>query len=667
MIHQPALRDIYYDQERREFRLDYYDGLQALLNPIKRCPNEQGQFFNKDEFEKQVRCGLLTPQYCTKHESQTLTQHQIKEIQKRRPYIVELEALVAKGHPPTTAQTLSLLKKNVHDKHHIGTKKHGNSTIAKWWKQYKDADYYLESSVEARKPQPKRVDTANENYLNAYCSDHWVKSGAENIAAGYSQYNKAIESAQSQNKSLKSVSYSTFVRRIKAFNEFKVILNSGNYSAIKKALRTLCKKIQTQRVLERVEMDRMSLNLALIDENGEPTGNVSVYIAIDCYSRYPVSVTFELGTNEDTEGTVRSFKRIFEQSSEQLCGHGIPMKVVVDNGAGYKSEAFKQVVQRTGCDLIKAPSNEPWRKPFVESFIGILRKEFFEGVPLVGPDGRQIIGIPGYKGKRTSNTTKPPSENSIKKAASLDVNDFACLLHQYLFDYVNQPHSGLNGKTPQQVWNKSIAEYPLIPVNYEQLYLACHYKEATPKLGERGTVQVDKQIFADQRLKHCYLEAKTLDKKQNMSVTVKYDPDDARWVTVIADFPSYDTPRIFEKVENHALSEEELETTISFEQLNEGHSGSVQRREITTIQVDRLYNQKTKHRSSGKAVESAKKNESRELSAKEKIQQSNNNYAHRATNKPNSSRQIPDDKTSKSYNSVNSNLRNEQQTFQWDD
>ncbi len=43
------------------------------------------------------------------------------------------------------------------------------------------------------------------------------------------------------------------------------------------------------------------------------------------------------------------------------------------------SQSIANIEQRMGIELIKAPSNEPWKKPFVESFNNTLRRMFFEG------------------------------------------------------------------------------------------------------------------------------------------------------------------------------------------------------------------------------------------------------------------------------------------------
>ncbi|MFY0670160.1 MAG: transposase family protein [Alteromonas stellipolaris] len=667
MLHQPVIGDVYYDQERRAFSLAYYDDLQALLKPQSHSPGDLGLLLTKDALDEEVSSGAFTPQYSAQHDIQEPSHYQKKMIDKRRPFITELQKLVNKGMKPTTRETLDELKQVVHDKHHIGINKYGHSTISKWWKAYKEADFILENSVIERKSQPKRVDEPSELFLNTFVTNHWVKSGVENVAASYRFYEKAVLETRKRNEAIALLSLSTFTRRVSVLNEFEFILNSNNYSAIKKSLRTLCKKIVTSRVLERVEMDRMSLNLALIDENGAPTGNVSIYVAIDCYSRYPVSVTFELGMSEDTEGTVRSFKRIFEKTSNKLSAHGVPAKIVVDNGSGYKSDALKQIAQRLGTELIKAPSNEPWRKPFVESFIGTLRKEFFEGSPFEGPNGEVIIGVPGYKGKRKSKTTKPPSDETIKKSARLEIKEFGDLLHDYLVDYVNQPHSGLHGKTPQQVWNESIEKQPTIPVNNEQLFIACHYREAHPKLMERGTVQVNKQVFADIRLKQCYLDAKTLNPNQDMSVVVKFDPDDARWVTVIARFDDSDKQKIIQKVENRALSEDELNDPISFDELNKETDGLPSRRDIATRKIKKLIKPKTRRQRSGKETASAKQNASKGLSVEGRINESNKRYARPLKQNRPPVNQEPIKESTETTRRVNTDLRAEQQTMKWDE
>lgn len=660
----PVVGDTFIDIEQRKFNLAYYDGVQALLNPDSMLGSETGLHLTTDDFRSKIDSGELRPAYAITSESNKLTEFQEKELKKREPYITELATLVHDGYKPTVNETIGKLKQIVHNKYHIGTEKHGNSSIARWWKEYRDANFDLKKSIAPRKSQPKRTNTATENFLNRFISDTWVKGNIENIGRGYSSYSKAVLKVQTQNDAIEQISERTFRRRIREFNAFNVILNSGNYSEVKKALRTLSKKIKTTHVLERVEMDRMSLNLALIDEENKPTGNVSIYIAIDCHSRYPLSVTFELGTSEDTEGVVRSFKRIFEPTSDQLNACGIPFKIVVDNGSGYKAEQFKQITQRLGCELIKAPANEPWRKPFVESFNNTLREEFLKGGEFKLPDGTRLIGLPGYKDKRTQKTNKPPSDETIKKAASLPIEEFASLLHDYLVHYVNSKHSSLNNKTPQQVWNESIALKPLIPVNKELLGATCHYVEHNPTLSQRGTVQINKQVFADDRIKQCYLDAKTLDKNQDMTVTVKSDPDDARWVTVIANFPCYDHPKVFDFVENRKLSGSELEYPLSFEELNTT-SGTPERRDIFSRQIAKLVKQKTRPLGSGKPVATAKENISKGLSAAERIKKSNQSYANKPIRKSKNSKEddAPTDKGN-IKRKVNPN-RNEAQLGFW--
>lgn len=663
MNHNPIVGDTYFDENREAFNLIFFDSDEAILKPLGLEAPRISLPIPRDEFEQQVQSGFYRPEYSLKHDNDALTEDQEKEINKREPYIVELQALVDAGHNPTSPKTMAILKSNVHDKYHIGIHKHGNSSIARWWKEYKAADYKLKKSVSPRKQQPKRTDTASENFLNQFFVDTWVKGSTANISAGYDAYKKAVEAVQSHNDAIMLMSDSTFRRRVESLNKFNIIFNSGNYAEIKRALRTLSKKIQTTYVMERVEMDRMSLNFCLIDEDGQPTDTVDIYIALDCHARYPLSVTYELGCAEDTIGVVNSFKRIFYRTSNNLNAFGVPNKVIVDNGPGYKSAAFRSVVERLGCDLVKAPSNEPWKKPFVESFIGTLRSEFFEGGKFEGPDGKIIIGLPGYKAKRTSKNSSPISNDNLKKAAAITIEEFSKLLHDYLVEYVNQPHSSLNGKTPQQVWDESVNKKPLVPVNKALLEAACHYKEETPKLQPRGTVRVDHQFFYSDELHRCARLAEKINPDQDMRVSVKYDPDDARWVTVIADFDCYEQKVIFEKVENRALVGEQLETPVSFEELNE-NKASVKRRDISIMKISKIVKQTTRPRRDSKEVESAKKNAAKGLSVAERIKQSNKQY----TKVPKSTQSVKpkeEDKNSKTKRRRKNLLRDDRQTEMW--
>ena len=181
-------------------------------------------------------------------------------------------------------------------------------------------------------------------------------------------------------------------------------------------------------------------------------------------------------------------------------------------------------------------------------------------------------------------------------------------------------------------------------------------------------MQVNKQVFADVRLKQCYLDAKTLNPNQAMSVIVKYDPDDARWVTVIARFGGSDTPQTIQKVENRALSEDELAVPISFDELNAVTDGLPRRRDIATRKIKRLVNQKSRRQRSGMEVESAKNYASKGLSVTDRISESNKRYAHRPLkqNRPPIKQEAIKESTETSRR-VNTDLRAEQQTMQWDE
>ncbi|MEC7826701.1 MAG: hypothetical protein VYD12_19340 [Pseudomonadota bacterium] len=633
MHYIPTLNDTFVTDDNQRVKIIHTDQQRVLLAPLINSVDEGDILLPAESFREQLRTGNLRLLTSRNETIEQYSDYQVKEADKRKPFLAEMERLYNLGMPPTASATLKQVKQNVEDKHHIAKKKHGDSTLCRWWKDYKDADFNLEASIKDRKIQTKRLNPASEVFLNKHLSNVWAKGNAENIAGGYRQYVKHAHQAIEENSAIQVVCESTFRNRLSDLNQFSLVAQSGNYSEITKALRTLCKKIHLSRALERVEMDRLSLNLALIGEDGKPTDNVSIYIAIDCYSRYPISVTYEIGTSEDTVGVLRSLKRIITDSNQQLPAFGLPEEVVVDNGPGYSSEAFRHVTKRLNISLTKTPSNQPWRKPFVESFNNTLRREFFEGASFTLPDGSEVLGIPGYFPKRTQTSLKPPTEESIKNAARITISDFEKQLLLYLHHYVNSAHSSLAGKTPQQVWDESIALHPQPAIMDNLIHSAFHCFESKVKLSSRGTVQVDNQVFSDTQLKQLYLNAKTLDKKQDLSVYVQRDPDDARYVTVIATFESLASEVIVENAPNRALKNDELTCPVSFEQLNVGNAGR-KRRDIYFGELDTHMKPKRQKRSTGKIVQSANKNLNKGLSADERIKQSNNLYNERkVTNK----------------------------------
>ncbi|WP_371375259.1 hypothetical protein [Thalassotalea aquiviva] len=497
---------------------------------------------------------------------ENLDAYQQKHFERRAPYLHSLLWLVGEGHQPTSDETYKLLKKKVEVDY--GTCRHpGKSTIGKWWKAFKDAGNDIKKALPRPPSVPKRLDKASNDVVEHFATETWLKANSPNIARGYEAYKLfAQEAYMKQSNDIKIASESTFRRRIKVNKEIDRVAKAGNHNQYQKAIRTLLRKIKTSRPLERVELDRASFNLSLLDDDTlQPTGCVSIYAAIDCFTRLPIGLTVEFGTAEDTRGVAKLIKSIFIPNKEYVNAYGKPEKLIADNGPGFSSSTTHQLTEDLKIEYIRTPTGQPWKKPFVESFFNTLRKEFFEGLVSKDQNGQIHIGVLGYLGKRTDTDSLKPEIENVKKAAQITISEFMLALNDYLHTFVTSPHSQLNGLAPITVWNNAESTHPSINIGYENVKHHFRTEETVRTLNERGNISLDYQTYSSTELKAVYNDLRLVGDKKSPDVIVKRDLDDAREITVIYRLPGDSCYRPI-IVPHQDIGDSD--TAISFEELN---------------------------------------------------------------------------------------------------
>jgi len=572
-----------------------------------------------NEFKEQLQKEVLASAFELSNEIDKLDACQQKHLEKRKPYLTILKKLYAEGAHPTSVKTYETLCSKAQELTH-SCKHPGKSTINKWWKAYKQASFCIEKSLPKQPRVPKRLSKESEMIVNTYVHDTWLAFFSNNIARAYKLYEFEMKEKAINGKCADIASESTFRRRLLELNHYDEVTAAGNYNDIKKANRTMLKKINTSRALERVEMDRATFNISLLDdETLKPTGNLSIFAAIDCNNRIPIGLTLEFGEAESSRGTLNLIKQIFIPASKDLNFSGIPEKLIGDNGSGFIAEKTNSVLEKLKTEYIRTPTGQAWKKPFVESFFNTLRKEFFEGLAFTDKEGNKQLGIPGYLGKRTDKRNTRPAIENIAKAAQITVSEFQQALHDYLVLFINSAHSQLNGLSPAEKWKETQSEQPIVPVNYDDIAHYFRVNEERRILESRGTITLNHQKYASRELKSVYNElALVKDSKTTPYVTVKYDPDDARFISVIYQIPGKGSAHTIE-VPHRDCSESEL--PISFDELNKSRV-AVTRRALFVANFT-PHKQKIKPRSTGKKVADLNSEFSNGLNAKDIIEKNN--------------------------------------------
>jgi putative transposase len=562
-----------------------------------------------------------------------LSDYQKVDRDERLKYILPLRDLVhEQGLKATTKDTYKALILEVEKRHPEtkGRKHPAHKTVAKHWRTWVQSGFDNDSLASKRRTAPTRLNSETEAQIQHHIATLWSDSNSKLRTAHYSAYKLGVEEKFQVNPSIKVASERTFYRRLAALNEIEDKLNSPIVSAATKnqLSLTLRRHIRTNFALQRVELDRVHINMCLVDdETLKPTKPISIYIAIDCMTRMPLGIVVDYGKGENKENVLNLIRQCY-LADESLIAKGKPVVMVMDNGSGFNNAAIWKACKRLHITPVYTPSNQPSKKPFVESFNNILRNSFFKGMIITDSKGNKTVGFNSYKGKRTDIDSEK-LEKTLEKYADIKVSDFLRLLNIFLTEYTHKVHKETK-VAPIMAWNESIKRTPRPYIGYFQAKKGFHvFKDKKiNKLQKRGTVHLLGQKFFSDDLKLLYIKMnKYADKGNNPDVEVFFDPFDARYVTV-----SVIDPTTKKEIDILAcnIDLDIMPNMISFDELKGFKPKSydilqTKKHEITGYyqgNIESFYPQKTRAMRSGTTASSFEKNNKEGLSVEERIKKS---------------------------------------------
>ena len=523
---------------------------------------------SRDEFET----GINAQKFLVKQAHRphiVLNEYQQSAVTERLLYLRILKALVDEGASPTTQTTYDTLIEQVERAHPatIATKHPARKTICRHWRTWVISGFNNESLACKKRHTAPHLSAATEALLQHHVATHYSSNHSLYKRAFYNDYKREAEKAAKDNASIKVASQRTYYRRLRTITDEEKRANTKHLSAVElnKHMTTLAGRIKTYYAMQRVECDRVKLNMCLIDDQtGEPTEPISLYVAIDVYTRCPVSVVLSFDA-ENSSGGLNLLRHLYiSDNNLPMRGHK-PTALIMDNGPGFNNALMKKAAERMGVDIHYAPSNQPAKKPFIESFFNVLRDNFFSGMKIEAENGTYTIGFQSYVGKRTHKNSMDTIP--IKKLADITVSDFKRLLNNYLTEYINLNHRSAK-HVPLKAWQQSLYDTPMPSFTYEQLQSSFHVSMDKPmhKLQPRGTVRCLGQDFYSNELKALYKLLKTdMSDGENPSVNVFYDAHDARTITVVTTLPDEDTPKEFLA---YNVDHRDAKNPISFNKLN---------------------------------------------------------------------------------------------------
>lgn len=194
------------------------------------------------------------------------------------------------------------------------------------------------------------------------------------------------------------------------------------------------------------------------DETGIPVGRPHLGILIDVCSRYPLG--FYIGFEEPSLHSVMASikcgiktkdwiaKKHLSINGEWLA-YGVPRKIVVDNAWESVGSSFIDACDDARIGIEWAPVRDPRYKAIVERFFGTLNTKLWHKLPGAVPLKPHLMKEYGI---------------DPEKGAALLLSQMEAAFCQMIIEvYAREPHKGLGGKSPEQVW-RAHEPIDLIPI-----------------------------------------------------------------------------------------------------------------------------------------------------------------------------------------------------------
>ena len=264
---------------------------------------------------------------------------------------------------------------------------------------------------------------------------------------------------------IKRPSLSTIYRHLSRFDEYdKLYLREGKRLANAR-FRLVKGSVQTENILERVEIDHTPLDLFLIDERSWiPLGRPTLTIVIDHYSRMLIGYYLSFGHPSlaavmgalrhailPKKSTINSIPALTLQHSWPC--YGLFDVAVLDNGLEFLSIPLENVALDLGFRLQFCPKKEPRFKGVVERYLKTINYSFASQLP-----GAAFSRLHLRK------------DYDPQKHALLTLAEFIQIFEKWVLDvYAQSIHRGI-GTTPWAKWHEGMSRRSLeLPASVEAL------------------------------------------------------------------------------------------------------------------------------------------------------------------------------------------------------
>lgn len=476
-----------------------------------------------------------------------LTPAQIVKIDYRERYVVRAikESPSAPTRPVGVDEAIKVVSERISD-----TKPPSRSTVQGWIKRYRDSGSNKLSLLDGyffNKTRQRYIPEVEEAFQECI-ADYYLRRApfsAEKIHQIFSQKCEMIkaEHAGKPEYDFKIPSLSTLRNRIKAFtDEESLIAKHGSVKA-KQKIREKLRKFRVSTILERCEMDGLHIHLGIVDENNNSVflGTIVLMYVMDVFSRAILGYSIHLAKkkSETADLILACLKHTFsiDRDKRWPVVNKMPL-LVTDASAPATGDLCQQFFLANNISLLITTVATPQEKPFVESMNNTLRRMFLQY-------------LPGYLGREKFRGREIKLGEQVAKQASLTLSGFIQEFEYFIHEiYHKNPHSGLHGRAPIEVWNEEFNKQPLSFRNQVRMPVAneingCATERKFNK-AEDG-FSVDKRWYRDAELQKWLVCANDgysgySESEVFVNVQILYSQIDVRSITVI--HPKTGEPRV---------------------------------------------------------------------------------------------------------------------------
>lgn len=247
--------------------------------------------------------------------------------------------------------------------------------------------------------------------------------------------------------------------------------------------------------------DGHTLDVYLQHPSGNKVWRAELTLWLDVASRYPVG--WWISEAESAHSTLFAL-------SHAVITHGhVPAMLHMDNGSGYAnqmlSDAATGFYARLGCAVMHSLPYNAKGKGHIERFFGTLERDLNKRLASycgqdMAPEALQAL-LKGHK----AGTVKLPT-----------LAQYIEIFRQWLGQYAREPHAGLDGRTPAEVW-AGLQPHPIEPAT------AAVFWPCTERLVRRSAIVLDGRTYTDPELPH----------HNDRRVRVEYNLHDDGYVRVL--------------------------------------------------------------------------------------------------------------------------------------